>query len=188
MSNIRPSLISHAMWTTRQGSTRARLENSVEISLASAVSPAPNPPLPCQPPTPHSISPMRTFILATIWLYLRLISPSSPTKWAAKHISPPVTKHRHHPRPSQIQVAKSRKSCCRWTKAIIQQIWDTAWDLTTHRNVEDTFEGLAYPYYSGRRTCTHLRYTVLPLCYWPLFLLSIDSLPSLVLLFITTAF
>jgi len=97
MSNIRPSLISHAMWTTRQWSTTARLENRVDISPAGAVSPAPNPPLPCQPPTPHSINPMRTFISVTIWLYLHLISPSSPTKWAAKHISPPVAKYRQHP-------------------------------------------------------------------------------------------
>jgi len=31
---------------------------------------------------------------------------------------------------------KTRKSCCHWSLAIIQRKWDTAWDLTTHRNIK----------------------------------------------------
>jgi len=149
-SDTRPSLISHAMWNTWQGDTTAMLENCAASShggpplsletptqpilqtshwpskgtpdkLAGAVSPAPNPPPPSQPPTSQSIGPMSiNFILATIWMYLHLTPPSSPTKLAAQHISAPVTRYWRYPIPSQIPVAKSRKSCYRWTKAIIQ--------------------------------------------------------------------
>ena len=37
---------------------------------------------------------------------------------------------------SQEPPVKSQKSCYHRTTAIIQRLWDTAWDLTTHRNVE----------------------------------------------------
>jgi len=46
-------------------------------------------------------------------------------------------RHWNYHRPSrQAQPVKSQKSCSRWTTAIIQRLWDTAWDLVTHRNVE----------------------------------------------------
>jgi len=51
--------------------------------------------------------------------------------------SPAGYQHWKYHRPSdQAQQVKSRKSCSRWTTAIIQCLWNTAWDLLTHRNVE----------------------------------------------------
>jgi len=44
----------------------------------------------------------------------------------------------HHRVFSQEPSVKSQKSCYRRTTAIIQRLWDTAWDLTTHRNVKIT--------------------------------------------------
>jgi len=164
--NTRPSLVSQAMWNTRQKSTASILLNGFASSPGSSLHvpqslPQHNPQTPPKPngvtrgkpsgpvssatnstqsSTTQSIGPMFTrFILAVIWIYLWSISPSGATKAEAQHFSSPVIGYRRNPQPSQIHVALSRKSCLRRTKAIIQRLWDTAWDLLTHRNVEGAF-------------------------------------------------
>jgi len=37
---------------------------------------------------------------------------------------------------------KNRKSCRRWSIALIQRQWDNAWDLTTHQNIEKRAAGV----------------------------------------------
>jgi len=46
-----------------------------------------------------------------------------------------------------VKPAKTRKSCYRWLVAIIQRLWNTAWDLLAHRNVDSIYhQGPACPY------------------------------------------
>jgi len=89
---------------------------------------------------PSSISCARAAIL----IYLFFTLQSSNMGYTEKLIPSSVTWYwNQQPRP--LHFAKSWKSCYRWTMTIIQRAWDTAWDLTTHRNVERWSPGRGQP-------------------------------------------
>jgi len=63
--------------------------------------------------------------------------PAKSDRYAGPPIVPMVKKAPLYQPARIVPYAKTRKSCQRWSQAIIQRQWDTAWDLTTHRNIED---------------------------------------------------
>jgi len=50
----------------------------------------------------------------------------------------------------EVKPVKTRTSCNRWIAAIIQRLWNTAWDLLAHRNVDSMcLQGSACPFVPG---------------------------------------
>jgi len=98
------------------------------------------------PPTPQLMAVTGTgSMLMAILIYLFMVQQSSTTGPAAPLATPPAPRHQNSPRQHTTSVVKSQKSCYRWTGAIIQRRWDTAWDLTAHWNVESHRTGLGLP-------------------------------------------
>jgi len=64
----------------------------------------------------------------------KLFGPGSETRPLAPHSAQALYGYRS---PATIaKLTKSHKSSCHWTMALILLLWNTAWDLLTHRNVE----------------------------------------------------
>ncbi len=98
------------------------------------------------PPTPQLMAITGTSsMLMAILIYLFMVQQSSTTGPAAPLATPPAPWHWNSPRQHTTSVVKSQKSCYRWTGAIIQQQWDTAWDLTAHWNMVSCRTGLGLP-------------------------------------------
>jgi len=97
-----------------------------------AHTPNPHPPDPVN--LPHQIAPNpKSSSHAWIAILMYLLFPKNSDTGSTKMpITLPVTRHWNHSQLRSEHVVKSRKSCSRWTTAIIQHIWDTAWDLTAH--------------------------------------------------------
>jgi len=130
-------------------------------------------------PYHNSLAPMGTsFIWAAMMIYLFLAQLSSHKGSATPYTQSSLTLQWTNPQVSQGQVVKSRKLCSRWTTAIIQQLWDTAWDLLTHHNVESHTSGFGQPII--RRTTNPYSFLApeLSSCYRPMYSLSLDSFPS----------
>jgi len=175
----RPSLISNAMWNYQKESTQSKLQNH---SQARTLPPLKSPVCPthlsdlahqsngltktpsfalCElnslPPapsnTPPPIAPKSTSPIWTAPLMLVLLAlQSSSTGTAGMPITPPATQHWRNSRLCRIPVVKSWKSCGRMTMAIIQRLWDTAWGLISHRNVESCCSGFGLPTPMGKVT------------------------------------
>ncbi len=75
----------------------------------------------------------------------------------------------HNQRPLPVvKPAKTRKSCYRWLVAIIQRLWNTAWDLLAHRNVDSLSPGPGLPICSVRIGNPDLRVMQVTChCHWP---------------------
>jgi len=145
----RPPLVSHAMWNIRTGSNlqQAWLTDT-PAQTADAVVHLPTPCSPAHKKIPRPSAPRsNNFVRAALVVYLFLAWPSSNIRHTEKLCTPPLVNRFPHPR--LVHNVKTRKSCYRWTTTVIQQAWNTAWDLTTHRNVEGAGLGLAYPYVRG---------------------------------------
>jgi len=93
-----------------------------------------------QPLTPQLPTPLSTLsVLVAIMVYLLLTQQSS----SHGNVTTPITEIPIRLRYGNyqwslfwVQSMKSQKSCSHWITIIIQQLWDTTWDLTTHWNVE----------------------------------------------------
>jgi len=144
----RPPLISHAMWNLREGSNiqQARPMDTPAQKADAAVHPV----TPCSPAqrkiSRQSAPRSNTFARAALFVYLFLALPLSKIRYTEKLSVPPVNRFLH---PCSRHIVKTRKSCYRWITTVIQQAWNTAWDLTMHQNVEGECLGLAYPYFEG---------------------------------------
>jgi len=91
--------------------------------------------IPAPPQSPQllgstSISP----VMMAIMIYLFVVQRSCNPGPAAPHTTPEAFRHWSNPR--QVHAMKPGKSCVRWTTAIIRHLWNIAWDLLAHRNVE----------------------------------------------------
>ncbi len=76
--------------------------------------------------------PTRAVVLAMLLMFLPTTSTSS--HWVP--LPKPLAQHspiryQYH-QVFVVSPAKTRKSCQRWSMALIQQQWDNAWDLTAH--------------------------------------------------------
>jgi len=106
----------------------------------------PNPIPPASSHSPYMIGSMSISpILMATMIYLFIIQQSSNPGPTAQHTKQQASQHWSNPHLWQAHVTKSWKSCARWTMAIIQQLWNTAWDLITHWNVESPLLGSGLP-------------------------------------------
>jgi len=129
------------------------------------------------PHMPQSIALIGTSsILMATMIYLFIVQQSCKTGSAAPFATPPAPQHWSSPRLHPAPVVKSQKSCFWWTRAIIQRKWDTAWDLTTHWNVESCRSGLGWPTIKWNAQSTFCAQNAL--CQWPMYSLSFDRLAS----------
>jgi len=140
----RPPLISHAMWNIRRGVSspvtpptdnpyRTRLGVTQRINPVTTARGIWN-------STPQLATPLRnTSLRAAVLIYLFLDQQSSGAESVTLPLMKPSAKCRYwkHQCQSQPTTIKSQKSCIWWTTAIIQRLWDTAWDLLTYRNIEN---------------------------------------------------
>jgi len=120
-------------------------------TLGAEHSPCPNHPtsIACHKSHLESPAPPLPPLVAMV-LFLLALLPSGPELGAQLPSSPVAGiinwQHQHF-----IQLAQHTKTCkssYHWTAAFIQHLWDTAWDLLTHRNVESICPlGLACPTY-----------------------------------------
>jgi len=95
----------------------------------------PNTTLPSTVPSSHSIGCKSTsLVLMAIRIYLFLVQQPSKPGPAAPHTTTPVLQHWNNSHPHQVRMMKIQQSGFRWTVAIIQRLWNTAWDLIAHRN------------------------------------------------------
>jgi len=101
------------------------------------------PPASMTPPSPNTLT-RPSFAQTVILIYL-LYTQQSNTGPTEKFITSLATQHWSNPHICPEQVVKSQKSCFCWTRAIIKQLWDTAWDLITHQNVESGLFGFGLP-------------------------------------------
>ncbi len=95
------------------------------------------------PRPPPSASTRNNSVLLAIMIYILLFQHSSNTKSETQLHESPATRQCSYSQLRPATAVKTRKSCVRRTMAIIQRLWDTAWDLTTHRNVESVSLGSA---------------------------------------------
>jgi len=108
--------------------------------------PVPHPNSSAPFPKPQPPATMRNNLVPlAIMIYILLVQHSNNTGPAAQLSNSPATRHWRYSRLRLALVVKTRKSCSQRTMAIIQRLWDTAWDLTTHQNVESVPLGLACP-------------------------------------------
>jgi len=49
-----------------------------------------------------------------------------------------VSDWKHFPQLCLVPPVKTHKTCHHWTIAFIQQLWDMAWDLLIHHNIESS--------------------------------------------------
>ena len=90
-----------------------------------------------EPSALHPAVPTSTIVvMAAILEYLLLSQLCSPGSTASSLLPAGYQYWNHHWPPCQAQLVKSQTSYFRWITAIIQQGWDTAWDLITYQNVE----------------------------------------------------
>ncbi len=120
-------------------------------ALGAEHSPCPNHPTSIARHKSHLESPAPPLPpLVAMVLFLLALLPSRP-ELGAQLPSSPLAEISNWQQQRFIQLAqhtKTRKSSYRWTAAFIQRLWDTAWDLLTHRNVENIRPlGLACPTY-----------------------------------------
>jgi len=95
----------------------------------------PNTTLPSTVPSSHLIGCKSTsLVLMAIRIYLFLVQQPSKPGPAAPHTMTPVLQHWSNSHPHQVCMMKIQQSGFRWTVAIIQRLWNTAWDLIAHRN------------------------------------------------------
>jgi len=126
------TLISYARWNIWQG----------QAETSSLGSNTPDSKFALQPSTPHlpALPSALSFLAAImVMVYLHFTQQSSSHRCVATPINeiPIGSRYGNCPQPlCWVQSVKSWKSCSCWITAIIQQLWDTAWDLTTHWNVE----------------------------------------------------
>jgi len=137
-TQARPPFISQGLWNTRQslpdaGQSRQPLASNTTPSV-----------LPHTSPSVASIG--SNSMQMAIMIYLFLVQQFDDSGPAAPQVTSTAPwRHWSSQRLHPVPVVKSRKSCSRWTTALIQRQWDTAWDLTTHRNVESFRFGLGLP-------------------------------------------
>jgi len=68
------------------------------------------------------------------YLATKLYGPGSETRPLAPQLAHALYGYRS---PATIEkLTKSCKSSCHWTMALLLLLWNTAWDLLTHQNVE----------------------------------------------------
>jgi len=117
--------------------TRGLYLNRTQENFASVAMSMPDSKLPAELTALHRAVPTSTIVvMAAILEYLLLSQSFNPGSTASTLLSAGYRYWNHHRPPSQAQLGKSQTSYFRWITAIIQQAWDTAWDLTTYRNVE----------------------------------------------------
>ncbi len=104
---------------------------------ASAAMSKPNFHSPAEFPAQHPVVTTSALtVMAAILRYILLARLRSPRSTTSPLVPASYRYWNHHRSSCQAQWAKSRTSYWRWLTAIIEQRWDTAWDLITHRNVE----------------------------------------------------
>jgi len=171
----RPPLISHAMWNFEKKATSLPSPTSTEISedgsqcqsqylvshpqqfaLATQLyggKKLEGPNLAVHKPNliprtsmtfPKWMTSTRLILARMVILISILYIWQSNTRSSKKFITSPVNRKLRHPQ-SSAHVVKSWKSCFCWMTEIIKRLWDTAWDLITHRNVESGIVGLGLP-------------------------------------------
>jgi len=80
----------------------------------------------------------------------------------------PETKLRYHWQPiDNTMPVMTQASCFHWTIAIIQKLWNTAWDLLTHWNIEIPWTGLGLPNSTVMFFACHSSGAVPWHCSWP---------------------
>jgi len=120
----------------KDAQAKRRLYSNQE-NFASVAMSMPDSKLPAELTALHRAVPTSTIVvMAAIMEYLLLSQSFNPGSTASTLLSAGYRYWNHHRPPSQAQLGKSQTSYFRWITAIIQQAWDTAWDLTTYRNVE----------------------------------------------------
>jgi len=102
---------------------------------------APNPFPPARPHFSHPINPV---LMATM-VYLFLAQRLSYLEHMEPYTIPPLCSTWNYVHQGQAFAMKFRKSSLRWTRAIIQQLWNIAWDLLAHQNEENTEFGSGQP-------------------------------------------
>jgi len=138
----------HTRGACLQGTTLAQMDtpglrgiisSTNQENSAKAAMSTPNSNFPVKPPISLPGASMNAIaVMAAILGNILLATPSSPGSTASPLFSFPTGyRYWNYHRPScQAQLAKSRTSYLYWITTIIQQCWDTAWDLTTHHNIE----------------------------------------------------
>ncbi len=107
--------------------------------------------------TSHSCALKRNIsILVAMMIYLLLAQQSSNTGSATQYVTSLATQQRTNPWLRKVPVVKSWKLCSCQTRAIIQHLWDTAWDLITQQNVESCLSGSGLPTIHNQGDCKSL--------------------------------
>jgi len=135
------------------------------------------------PPPRNPLKSLRKHsVLMAIVIYLLLVHGSSHPEPMAPQPNLPVHWYGNYWRYRLASVIQTRKSCCRRTTVIIQRMWDTAWDLLAHRNVDSCSFGLASPHPYGQYLVSPARPLVLKSSFhtWPQPPLFLDRFLSLV--------
>jgi len=97
-------------------------------------------------PKPQLTAPMQNNLVPlAVMIYILLVLKPSNTRTAAQHINPPTTWHWSSSWLHPASAVQTQKSCSCRTMAIIQWLWDTTWDITTHWNVECCPPGFGQP-------------------------------------------
>jgi len=93
---------------------------------------------PCQPHFPQSLAAGDVHRLLAMVIFLIDPSPGGSTLVALllKTATTGSKQWNNQCPPPVVKPVKTRKSCYRWIAAIIQRLWNTAWDLLAHHNVE----------------------------------------------------
>jgi len=106
----------------------------------------PSPIIAILPHTPQCIpstgaTPLSKMAELLIQIIIQLCAQSfKESGFEAQKLTPPTVPRSHWPHHQPTgsnQPEKSWRSCHRWTIAVIQKLWDMAWDLLAHQNVED---------------------------------------------------
>jgi len=142
---VRPPLILYARWNIRQEKPN---KHPSPVDQEYEKLQTPNAPILLSSTTSVQASILVSSLLAMV---VFLLAPFlGNLKFVAPQPQPASTRfnkwHNQCP-PPVVKPVKTCKSCYQWLVAIIQRLWNTAWDLLAHRNMDSICpQGPACPY------------------------------------------